>query len=129
MGDRLKDKVAKTRPRQGSGKSDGIGRGGKLGLEQIDIYKIEIASQIQKNWAYSEQLAGGRTDMEAWLVIKIMRNGQIKDIFFETKSGNAYFDESAYKAVQKSNPLPPLPKGYFRYFYDVGLHFTPSGLR
>ncbi len=126
---RLKNKVAKTGPRQGSGKSDGIGIGGKLGLEQIDIYKIEIASLIQKNWAYSEQLAGGRTGLEAWLVIKIMRNGQIRDIFFETKSGNAYFDDSAYKAVQKSNPLPPLPKGYLRYFYSVGLHFTPSGLR
>ena len=126
---RLKDKVAKTGPRQGSEKSDGIGIGGKLGLEQIDIYKIEIASLINKNWAYSEQLAGGRTDLEAWLGIKIMKNGQIKDIFFETKSGNAYFDESAYKAVQKSNPLPPLPKGYSRYFYSVGLHFTPSGLR
>lgn len=126
---RIKDKVAKTRPRPGSGKSDAIGIGGKLGLEQIDIYKIEIASLIQKNWAYSEQLTGGRTGLEAWLVIKIMRNGRIKDIFFETKSGNAYFDESAYKAVQKSNPLPPLPKGYLRYFYSVGLHFTPSGLR
>ena len=126
---RLKAKVAKTGSRQGSGRSDGIGIGGKLGLEQIDIYKIEIASLIQKNWAYSEQLAGGRTNLEAWLVIKIMKNGQIKDIFFETKSGNSYFDESAYKAVQKSNPLPSLPKGYLRYFYSVGLHFTPSGLR
>ncbi len=126
---RLKAKVAKTGSRQGSGRSDGIGIGGKLGLEQIDIYKIEIASLIQKNWAYSEQLAGGRTNLEAWLVIKIMKNGQIKDIFFETKSGNSYFDESAYKAVQKSNPLPSLPRGYSRYFYSVGLHFTPSGLR
>ena len=78
---RLKYKVAKTGPRQGYEKSDGIGIGGKLGLEQIDIYKIEIASLINKNWAYSEQLAGGRTDLEAWLGIKIMKNGQIKDIF------------------------------------------------
>jgi colicin import membrane protein len=74
-------------------------------------------------------LTGGRTDLEAVLVIKIMPNGEIQDIWFEKKSGNSYFDDSVYKAVKKSNPLPPLPKDYQRPFYNVGLVFTPSGLR
>ncbi len=122
----LRKKIASGRPSSSGG--TGSGGGGKRALEQIDIYKIEIAFQIQKNWAFSTQLAGDRKDLEARLLIKIMSQGEIREIDFETKSGNTYFDESAYKAVQKSNPLPPLPRGYRRPFFIVGLRFTPSGL-
>ncbi|OGP61838.1 MAG: hypothetical protein A2V65_08490 [Deltaproteobacteria bacterium RBG_13_49_15] len=125
--DQLKEKVSNADRNIGTG-SDPGGEGGNKALEQIDIYKVEIAYQIQKNWAFSEQLAGGRKELAARLVIKIMPGGEIQEIFFETKSGNEYFDDSAYKAIQKSNPLPPLPPGYRRPFYMVGLHFTPSGL-
>ncbi len=58
-----------------------------------------------------------------------MQNGKIKDIWFEKKSGNSYFDESAFKAVKKSDPLPKLPKEYFKPYYNLGLIFTPSGLK
>jgi len=98
-------------------------------LEQIDIYKAEIPYHIQNNWAFSKQLAGGRTDLVAWLVIEIRPDGSIQNIWFEKRSGNRYFDEQAYKAVKKSDPLPPLPKGYARPFFNIGLRFTPSGLK
>ena len=94
----------------------------------MDIYMIEIQYRIQKNWSFNEQLAGGRTDLEAWPAIKIMPNGEIKDIWFDKRSGNSYFDEQAKKAILKSDPLPPLPKGYWRSYFEVGFHFTASGL-
>ncbi len=122
----LKQKVEEGPP--GGGAGEGGGGGGKTALDQMDIYKVEIAYQIQQNWAFSEPMVGGRKDLEARLVIKILPEGRIADLFFETKSGNAYFDDSVYKAVKKSDPLPPLPKGYRRPFYMVGLYFTPSGL-
>ncbi len=151
--DRLKSEVSKTeamdqlkKKAEGDDKKEAVGgRGGGISgegqgipvrpggmgrqvLEKIDLYKLEIAYHIEKKWAFSKQLAGGRTDLEAVLVIKIMPTGEIRDIWFEKKSGNSYFDESAFKAVRKSNPLPPLPKEYRRPYYDVGLVFTPSGL-
>jgi len=114
-----------------SGKGD-TGAGGtsqKRVLDQIDIYKVELTYYIEKNWAFSEQMAGGNTELEAVLVIKIMPDGQIRDIWFEKKSGNSYFDDSVHKAVAKSNPLPPLPAGFLRPYFNVGLIFTPSGLQ
>jgi colicin import membrane protein len=98
-------------------------------LEVMDIYKAEIPYRIQKNWVFSEQLAGGRTDLVAWLVIEIMPDGEIRNIWFEKRSGNRYFDDQAYKAVKKSDPLPSLPEGYKRPIFNVGLRFTPFGLR
>jgi colicin import membrane protein len=89
----------------------------------------EIQYQIQKNWAFSQQLAGDNTQLEAILAIKILRNGEIEDIWFDKKSGNTYLDESAYKAIVKSNPLPALPKDYMQSFYEIGLRFGPKGLK
>jgi len=133
---RLKDQVEKTGPpnlskpqdTKKTGPQGGNATGSKKDLELMDIYMIEIQYRIQKNWSFNEQLAGGRTDLEAWPAIKIMPNGEIKDIWFDKRSGNSYFDEQAKKAILKSNPLPPLPKGYWRPYFDVGFHFTTSGL-
>ena len=101
-----------------------------VGSQQVPkllVYQQEIAYHIRKNWVFSEQLAGGRTDMEVRLLIKILENGNIEEIWFEKRSGNSYLDESAYKAIKKSNPLPLLPKGI--QIYNVLLGFTPSGLK
>lgn len=137
---RLKSKVGSSEARDIGAKGEGLtGQGGTipggalttgyLALKPIDIYKAEIPYHIEKNWAFSEQLTGGDTDLVAIVVIKIMQNGEINDIWFEKKSGDSYFDESAFKAVKKSDPLPELPKEYLKPYYNLGLIFTPSGLK
>jgi len=105
----------------------GSGVGSPFGV--LDIYKAEIYYKIQQNWAYSEQLGGRGADSMAVLVIKIMPGGEISDIRFESKSGNRYLDDSAYRAIQKSNPLPPVPEQYDRTYYEVGLRFGTGGLK
>jgi colicin import membrane protein len=101
----------------------------KKALDLLDIYNAEIWHKIQKNWAFSEEMARGRRDLEATIVVKIMREGEIRDIWFERRSGNGYFDDSALKAVKKADPLPPLPKGYTRSYYEVGFRFNLSELQ
>jgi colicin import membrane protein len=110
----------------GFGTGPWSGTGGAAGA--IDIYKAEIYYRIQQNWAYSEQLGGSNSEEMAVLVIKITPGGEINDIRFEKKSGNRFLDESAYRAIQKSNPLPPLPQEYYRSYYEVGLRFGAGGL-
>ena len=97
--------------------------------ELIDIYRVEIAFKIRKNWAFPDQLAGGRTDLQTMLVFKVMPNGEIKDVFFTDRSGNKHLDESAYRAVMKSNPVDPHPKGVSKAFVEIGLRFTPEGVQ
>lgn len=113
-----------------SGAASGQGQGPDTGhiLELIDIYRVNVAYQIQKNWAFSDQLAGGRSDLKVSLVFKIMPDGEIRDIFFTDRSGNNYLDESAYNAIQKSNPVNPHPEGIRRPYVEMGLEFTPEGI-
>jgi len=112
----------------GAGLSGGSGGDGKTTLELIDIYRQDIAHQVQKNWAFSEQLAGLRNDLKAKLVFKVMPSGEIRDIFFTDRSGSAYLDESAARAVMKANPVSPHPDGLRKPFVLVGLRFGPKGL-
>jgi len=66
-------------------------------------------------------------NLEVRILIKILKSGEIRDIIYETKSGNRYLDESAKKAIKKANPLPALPGGMRSY--DVVVIFTPKGLK
>jgi outer membrane biosynthesis protein TonB len=130
---RLRKKVAEQgKSRQGDGGA-GEGKGGspegtgKGGSTPLQIYLMEIGSRIQQNWVFNESLARMDRNLEVRIIIKILKSGEIRDIIFETRSGNPYLDESAKKAILKINPLKPLPAGM--YSYDLGLIFTPQGLK
>ncbi|MGD9367484.1 MAG: TonB C-terminal domain-containing protein [Desulfobacteraceae bacterium] len=136
---RLREKVAKEgKPAPGveggkqsgaAGKTEGYGRGTQKEIELIDLYRLEIAYAINKNWAFSEQLSGGRDKLTASIVFKVMPDGEIVDIFFADRSGNQYLDDSAYKAIVKSSPVKPHPAKLSRPYVEMGLRFTPEGVQ
>ena len=105
------------------------GAGGRRALEIVDLYKIEVAFQVERHWAFSHQIAGDDQILQTRIVFRVMPNGEISDIRFTQKSGNAYLDESAYKAIVKANPVSPHPSGVRVPYVTVGLRFTPEGLR
>ena len=92
------------------------------------IYYNLIWKRIRSVWVLPDAAVAGQKNLEAIIGIRISPNGQIEDIQFEKKSGNPIFDESALRAIQKSNPLPPLPAGFEGERFDVGVRFTPSDL-
>ncbi|OGR10315.1 MAG: hypothetical protein A2277_17635 [Desulfobacterales bacterium RIFOXYA12_FULL_46_15] len=133
---RLRKKVAEQgKLRQGGSGEGGSGEGnkgipggiGKGGASAEQQFIFGIVSRIQENWVFNDSLARMDRNLEVTILIKILKSGEIRDIIFETRSGNAYLDESAKKAIMKVNPLPPLPAGM--YSYDLGLIFTPQGLK
>jgi colicin import membrane protein len=133
-----KAETAKSAAPDKASAGEGGNAGGKLGkfnedgkrtAELIDLYRLEVAFQIQKQWAFNEQLAGGDKSLVAAIVFKVMPDGEIRDIFFTDRSGNTYLDESAYKAIVKSNPVDSHPKGLNQPYVEMGIRFTPQGIR
>lgn len=120
------------RGRGGSGaetSGEGGSRGGGMSTEaftRLQIYQAEVRSILRNNWVFSDQLAGDTRGLESRVVMTIRQDGEITDVWFEKRSGNEYLDESAYRTVMKSDPLPPLPDGMPQYHLMVG--FTPGGL-
>ncbi len=92
------------------------------------MYYNLIWQQIRNAWVLPEEVLRGKKDLETIIAIRIDRDGQIVDIQFEKKSGNPYLDESAFRAIKKANPLPPLPQSFEEDKFDVGVRFTPSDL-
>ena len=134
----LREKVAKEGKPSPSGKTaDADAKPGKSGvftqgsrkeLEAIDLYRLEVAYAVNKNWAFADQLSGGKNQVVS-LVFKVLPDGSIEDIFFTDRSGNSYLDDSAYKAIVKSSPVKAFPPGLSRKFIEVGLRFGPEGVR
>jgi len=108
----------------GAGAGTGVG---KQGYSPLDLYKLALQSAIEQNWVFNDMLARMNQHLEVRVMIKILKSGEIRDIAYETKSGNRYLDESAKKAIKKANPLPKLPAGMTSFDLVVG--FTPKGLK
>jgi len=123
----VKTKGKKENNTMGPG-GEGTGTGiGKQGYSPMDLYKISLKYAIEQNWVFNDVLAGMDHRLEVRVMIKILKSGEIRDIAFETRSGNRYLDESAKKAIKKASPLPQLPRGMKSW--DVVVGFTPKGLK
>ncbi|MCP4629115.1 MAG: TonB C-terminal domain-containing protein [bacterium] len=141
--DRLKKKVAQSeasasQPGQtpkgiqgatGAGIQGAGASGGKRALEITDLYKIEVAFQVERRWAFSQQVAGDGRALQVSLVFRVLPSGEITDIRFTQKSGNTYLDDSAYRAIVKANPVSPHPEAIRVPYVTVGVRFTPEGMR
>ena len=91
--------------------------------------RAEVAAQIEKNWAFSKQMGGDAAGLEAKIEFKVLPSGEITDIQFTARSNNSNFDDSAYKAIVKSNPVRPHPQGISKSYVWVGMRFSPESTR
>lgn len=90
-----------------------------------DVYKAQVRNKVEQNWAFSGN-PSREGELRTVVVARIRSDGGISDVWFEKRSGHPLLDDSAYRAVMKANPLPPLPPGLDDY--TIAMVFTPSGL-
>jgi TonB family protein len=92
------------------GSSSDAGAGGGGG-EAADIdfgpYLAELQKRIKKNWHPPR----GNESKRITAKFKIHLSGEITNIKLERSSGLSIADDAAVDAIEKSSPLPPLPKG------------------
>ena len=90
------------------------------------VYQAEVTSRIKGNWAYPTAFMDPEKskELEALVVITVDRDGTILKSRFEKPSGNAGFDESVRKAIERSNPLPPFPEGYLKTYEEIEINFN-----
>lgn len=89
----------------------------------IRIYQIEVENRIKSNWSYPVAIEN-KKNLEAIVVVKVKRDGTIMDTRFIKRSSSAMFDQSAIKAIERSEPLPPFPEGYIRRYDEIEINFN-----
>lgn len=103
------------------------GTTGLRGQVSVDVdfefayYLTLVRNRIAQGWAPPAGLTSGAQPVRAVAYFRIGRGGEISALRIETGSGYEFFDRSALRAVQLSDPLPPLPLGYAAS--DLGVHF------
>ena len=93
------------------------------------LYYQAIEQKIKNNWnlALPRGIIEDMRGMEVVISITVRSDGEITDISFEEKTGNVYLDDSAYRSVRKSSPLPPFSEYNIREpFFETGIVF-PAG--
>ena len=100
----------------------GAGMSGQVAVDasnfEFAYYLQQVRISIARNWSPTAGVpAGTRVD----IYFHVTRDGSLTSPRVETSSGNAYFDQSAVRAVIVTGHLPPLPLGYNGS--DLGIHF------
>ena len=100
--------------------------GGSALQSKLDEYYNTIWEKIKKEWTLPGGLPKGKTGLETVIVIVIEREGRIQKSWFEKRSGNALYDQSAMRAIKKADPLPPIPKEFSDNTFEIGIRFYPE---
>ncbi len=90
-----------------------------------DYYSL-IWTKINGAWTLPENLLKVRVDLETIIVLIIERDRKIQKFWFEKKSGNAVYVQSAMRAIKKAEPLPPIPKELGESTLEIGIRFFPG---
>jgi TonB family protein len=90
-----------------------------------DYYNL-IWSKIKKEWTLPGDLTKGRANLETIIIVVIERNGKVQKSWFEKKSGNPLYDQTAMRAIKKAEPLPAIPKEFSDETLEFGLRFYPE---
>jgi colicin import membrane protein len=114
--------------RSGSSGSRSSGGKGSGSGGTADPYKAKIAEIIQQNWAFSKQLLKNSYGMNVFVRINILADGTIRQIVFDKRAPSEYLNNSVKKALEKSSPLPVIPKEEGARDVWIGFVFTPEGI-
>ncbi len=93
---------------------------------RLRAYYDLIWRRIKEEWILPGSLLEESEDRETIIVIKVRRDGGILESWFEKKSGSSMYDESAMRAIKKSNPLPPFPQELDEDSLEIGVRFHPE---
>lgn len=96
-----------------------------LESKRNEYYNL-IWSKIKEAWTIPENLLNKMVDLETIIVVMIERDGKIQRCWFEKKSGNALYDQTAMRAIKKAEPLPPIPKEFNEDILEIGIRFFPE---
>jgi len=82
-----------------------------------DTYISKITEEIHEHWLWPS--AGG-AGLETVITVSIDKDGTIRIMDFEKRSGNRLFDNIALNALRKASPVTPPP-----HAMEIGIRFYP----
>ncbi|MFQ5608416.1 MAG: TonB family protein [Candidatus Zixiibacteriota bacterium] len=89
------------------------------GFEYPD-WNYQGFNKIARNW---RNYAFASHVLSCTIYFRVLRSGRLYGIRIKESSGNRVYDRGCLQAVERSNPLPPLPADYMHEEIGVSLTF------
>ena len=88
------------------------GRGSPRGRldPEMAAYERKLKALLYANWAGARAFRG-QDDLVANFKVTLDPSGAVHSVSLVGSSGNRYFDESSERAIWKTRPFPPPPRG------------------
>lgn len=113
-------------PRQGASTGGTPGVRGNLAVGRaLDLYRSQVAYRVQQNWTYAGADVSGGSVVVAF---SVTRAGRVQRLVVQESSGNKLVDESARRAILKSEPFSTFPENISDSEVLVRLRFTDKGV-
>jgi protein TonB len=96
------------------------------GTFQNAWYSDIVASKIYQHWNTPSKALLDLPDPAVVVRFVIARNGGVRIIRIDKKSGSELLDRSAVQAIENAQPLPPLPADYSGESLEVCMTFIPE---
>ncbi len=99
--------------------------GGVTGNFPFTYYLNGVRAAIQRHWSPPRGSASGGT-LDATVRFTIARDGSVRDVAVEERSGVSSFDQAAATAVRRAAPFAPLPHDYRNddLVVHLGFHYA-----
>ena len=91
---------------------------------KLNEYYGLIWAKIKEEWTIPQNLFKEMVDLEVIVVVIIGKDGRIQKCFYDKRSGNPQYDDTAMRAIKKADPLPSIPKELNEDTLEVGCRFT-----
>jgi outer membrane biosynthesis protein TonB len=76
----------------------------------LEEYKDFIVDRVKANWFIPSNVKGSQR--QTTFTFRINKEGKCYELHIASSSGNASLDFNGLNAISKSDPFPPLPKGF-----------------
>jgi Gram-negative bacterial tonB protein. len=120
----LEHREGRTSKEKQQGSPNGVAEGDSLVAEVGNAYMTGVYKLVHDRYNLPEFInEQERQHLEAILVIRIDRNGKLKQLVFERKSGNSLFDSAVENAVRQIT-FPPPPRELADKFATEGFGLT-----
>jgi hypothetical protein len=95
----------------------------------INAYRLEIAYAVQDNWKEPQFNSDVSNDLQSDIIFSVYPDGAFSNYYFAKRSGNELLDKAAMSAIKETTPFKPYPEGISVSKINVGLRFTPKGVK
>jgi TonB family protein len=92
----------------------------------LDAYYSLLWARIKEAWTLPENFVSETVDLETIIIVLIDRDGKVRKMWIDKKSGDVHYDQAAMRAIKKAEPLPPIPKELGESNLEVGFRFLPD---